>query len=418
MRMWGAAPKTYKILVAILVIATYELFIQALPRQQAVTIDNVLVVVAAAAGAVACGWFAWRNHGWERWWRALGAAGLTTLAAGQSAWLGYELGDPEHANAAYWDDLCYAAGLPMAVAALVIVARHASLPPVPGVSARARMLAEARLVLDGLLIVGSLLLLSWMTLYRTVAGQEPAGQGEFLTAFWSSFADVLMIALVLLTYTTRVIPRRNLRQFFLIGAGLTLIAVSDLAFSSYLAGAIAYPLAADLGYLAAPLLIALAASRQFQPARSSRHQAPRATQWPALIAPYLPLVIAMVLFYEKVVSGATLHGLETASAVAIFVLVALRQVVAFRSVRLGQAATAEDSEVTFGRAAQRILGSSTAGSSAQEPHLPEYVLYLRDEHRKHIEMLQRSGNRTALWTFAGGVLLGLLGNVVVAVVLG
>ncbi|GIM92245.1 hypothetical protein [Paractinoplanes toevensis] len=64
----------------------------------------------------------------------------------------------------------------------------------------------------------------------------------------------------------------------------------------------------------------------------------------------------------------------------------------------------------------------------QEPEPPDdtefdrkmrvYVLFLRDEHRLQIDRLQRAGNRTALWTFLGGAVLGVLGNVVVAVLMG
>lgn len=50
-----------------------------------------------------------------------------------------------------------------------------------------------------------------------------------------------------------------------------------------------------------------------------------------------------------------------------------------------------------------------------DQQLRSYLLLLRDEHREQIEHLERSGQRLALWTFAGGVLLGFLGNVVVAV---
>jgi hypothetical protein len=52
-----------------------------------------------------------------------------------------------------------------------------------------------------------------------------------------------------------------------------------------------------------------------------------------------------------------------------------------------------------------------------DQELRSYILLLRDEHRQQIEHLERTGKRITLWTFAGGVLLGFLGNVVVAVLM-
>lgn len=179
-----------------------------------------------------------------------------------------------------------------------------------------------------------------------------------------------------------------------------------------------------------------------------------------MIGPYLPLVMATVFLSGKVASGATLTTIEAASAVSIFVLIALRQVVVYASARLNQAANVQASQTSFGDAVQRVLGmvirqtssrgvNEVTANNADRPNKPRfspnltatripqkdlphpeqqpereldqqlrsYVLYLRDEHRRNIEHLQRSGNRIALWTFAGGVVLGILGNVVVAVLM-
>ena len=58
-----------------------------------------------------------------------------------------------------------------------------------------------------------------------------------------------------------------------------------------------------------------------------------------------------------------------------------------------------------------FLGSET------ESRLRHEIEKLAAEHDRQIERLRRSGNRVALWTFAGGVVLGVLGNVVVAVLM-
>jgi hypothetical protein len=43
---------------------------------------------------------------------------------------------------------------------------------------------------------------------------------------------------------------------------------------------------------------------------------------------------------------------------------------------------------------------------------------LTSEHNRQIEGLRKSGNKVAIWTFVGGVILGTVGNIVVAVMMG
>lgn len=455
--MSGTTPKAYRPLTAILITASYELFVLAMPSQQAVALDSVIVVLASGGAALACGWFATRVRGWERRWRILTAVGLGALAAGQSIWII----EPSEATSPSWADIPYLAGVPIAIAALVIFARHVSMPSAPAAHGRERLFQEARLVLDSLLVVGSLFLLAWMTTFRAILDQESTDQLSFLITFWYPFADLLLIAMVLLIYITRFIPRRSIRQLSFIGVGLTAIALSDLIFSYYFAGGIAgYPIMADIGYLAGPLLIARAAAiKDFEPARFSPHHAPQRRAWLAIFGPYLPLAMATVFLAGKVASGATLTAVEAASAVFIFIIVALRQIVEFVSERLNQAAKAQSSQTLFGDSVRHVLSMATTGQTSSPgigkfvvsnsgrpanpglypnlaetrapqrilPHLAQQsdtesdrqlrssILSLRDEHRQQIERLQRSGNRITLWTFAGGVVLGTLGNVIVAI---
>jgi gas vesicle protein len=42
------------------------------------------------------------------------------------------------------------------------------------------------------------------------------------------------------------------------------------------------------------------------------------------------------------------------------------------------------------------------------------IAKLTEEHGRQIEKLRKSGNRMAMWTFVGGVALGIIGNIVVA----
>ena len=59
-----------------------------------------------------------------------------------------------------------------------------------------------------------------------------------------------------------------------------------------------------------------------------------------------------------------------------------------------------------------LLGSET------EARLRKELEKLTAEHNRQIDQLRRSGNRAAVWTFVGGVVLGTVGNVVVALLVG
>lgn len=59
-----------------------------------------------------------------------------------------------------------------------------------------------------------------------------------------------------------------------------------------------------------------------------------------------------------------------------------------------------------------FLGSET------EQRIRSEIDTLRAEHERQINVLRRSGTRMALWTFVGGVVLGVIGNVVVALLMG
>lgn len=58
-----------------------------------------------------------------------------------------------------------------------------------------------------------------------------------------------------------------------------------------------------------------------------------------------------------------------------------------------------------------LLGSET------EQRIRSEINTLKVEHERQINLLRRSGNRMALWTFVGGVVLGMIGNIVVAILI-
>ncbi|WP_433381549.1 hypothetical protein ACQPZX_17305 [Actinoplanes sp. CA-142083] len=407
--MPGAAAKAYHILAAILIVASYESFLLALPHHQAWILSNVMVALFTAVGALACGWFAAKARGPERRWRLFAAVSLGAESAGQGVWTDYLIAAPAKAATLSWPDLAFLVSFAAAITGVVLAARRASASPAQASAGRARMLQDLRLVLDGALVLGSLFLLAWMTVLRPLAGRGPDGQASTAAAFWCPAADVMLIALVLLIYATRRVPRRNVGHLALIAGGVITTALSDIAFSYYLSGSVAqYPVVADIGYLVGPLLIARAAAMQdFASARSAAHQVPQTTVRPAA-APYVPLLLLIAFLTGKNLSGATLTTFETIGAAAIFTLFALRQATAWLS----------NSPVPVGDSREPVLSVAAASATSAEGDLPAHVLYLRDEHRRQIEQLRHSGNRVAWWSFVASVLFGLLCNIIVALVLG
>lgn len=62
--------------------------------------------------------------------------------------------------------------------------------------------------------------------------------------------------------------------------------------------------------------------------------------------------------------------------------------------------------------------AAKATAGLHEDEARRIARVLGAEHHHQIDELRRSGNRMALWTFIGGVVLGIIGNIVVAVWLG
>jgi hypothetical protein len=298
-----------------------------------------------------------------------------------------------------------------------------------------------------------------MTTLDAMVAQNSTSRLAVALAVWYPSADILLIAMVLLVYLTRFIPRRNLRQLSLIGAGFAATAMSDVVFSYYLAGSPeylgggvgTYPLVADLGYFVGPILLAWAAAlKDFTPAHSAARHSPRRTVARTPTWPHLPLLLATMFLSGKAITGTNLTPTEAVGAVAIFLLITLRQGVVLAATRFNQATDAEESRTSFKTTIRQVIdraakeatsadvGLTDGGTSADRPTglrpasdkyldhrlkddlerlLRPHIQFLSDEHRRNIESLQRSGNRMALWTFAGGVVLGLLGNVVVALLI-
>jgi hypothetical protein len=471
MPMATARSYEFRISVTVLAVLAGQVVQSLLPRQPAIVVNDLSQLAAGASAAVSCAYFAGKSHSWQRRWRVLAAIGMTGWSIGQCIWSWYQIVERTETPSPSWADAGYLTIAPFALAALVVFARHSSSPQASAAGVRNRQFQGAGLILDGLLIVGSLFLLTWTTtLGATVHAAAP---NPFSLAIAISYpvTDLTLVAIVFLIYTTRTIGREHLRQLSLLGLGLIGLSLSDSLFSYLVSsGAGELPLISDIGFIVGPLLIALAAATTpTGTVRAAAHSAPRTNQWVSLVAPAIPLILATALLSTAVAEGRSLDRIEVFAAVTIFALVLLRQGIyltanlrrgdtqaSFDAAGNAMAATIEQAIPSAARtledeiaAVSHSLMSSferlrLLGRRAEEFEDRVKLLITQAEEARsvaalsdneaqrfrqllssevgrqldpHIVGLRRSGNRVAVWTFVGGVILGTLGNVVVAVLM-
>lgn len=215
---------------------------------KALFVDTILVVVPFVAG-YACFRTARRStNGQRAGWASMGIA-CASWALGGAAWWYYEILAGREVPFPSVADVGYLGLIPFAVAALIAF-------PQAGVRAALRF----RNALDGLIVAGSLLFMSWGFILAPAyeAGAESALAMVIGLAY--PVSDVLLATLALLALANA--TGRARVAWVLLATGLLGLAVADSAFAYLTAeGAYASGAWSDLGWLAAFLLIGLAALR-------------------------------------------------------------------------------------------------------------------------------------------------------------
>jgi len=285
-----------------------------------VWVDDVGTFAAAFAATVACAVAAWRGDRRDRLgWAAL-AAGLALWSFGEAAWGVYELGTggvpfPSVADAGYL------LAVPAVAAALLLF-------PSPG-----RLAGRTRVLLDGLVVAGALFMVSWVTV---LGGAYRSGSGSALDQAITlayPIGDVVTGTMVLTVLATRRWRWGN--PLVLIGLGLATMAVSDSAYAwytqtnSYSTG---NPL--DIGYVAAYLLLALAALRPEATSApehglgtgGDRRQRGRSPVG-GVVVPYTTVSIAIVTWIAAAVTGHRDDMVLLTCGWSVIVLVLVRQFV-------------------------------------------------------------------------------------------
>jgi diguanylate cyclase (GGDEF)-like protein len=252
-------------------------------------------------------------------------------AVGQTIWTIYETGFGVEVPFPSWADAGYLAAVPLAAAGLIIMPAAAQ-----------SMAGLLRIVLDGVMVALALFCTSWIL----VLGPLFEAGGDSLLGTILSLAypvgDVVTITMLIFALLRARQGGDAARQpLYLVGLGLTGIALADSGFvyltsqTSYTSGSFI-----DIGWFAGFAVLFVAARRPERPAPTAEsEQGLRFVS--SLSVPYTPVVImaATVLFQH--LRGQALDGTATFTAMAVLLLIVLRQVLTLRE-NLGLLRTLED----------------------------------------------------------------------------
>lgn len=226
------------------------------PKSFAVALDDFAQLAGGVAATATCWYTARRRTGAERRWRVLMAAGMASWSGGILFWglyrsvLHVPLPSPSLADIGFFLFPVFA--VPALLSVVTRPVRRSRL---------GNTHAWVTSLLDGMVVVGSLFVLSWATVLGQIARSDEADSLKFMLALMYPVTDLVLVIMVGLLAVVPRILRRYRMQLVLLAAGLVSLSVSDSLYAYLVAaGAEEMPLIADAGFIAGPILIALAAS--------------------------------------------------------------------------------------------------------------------------------------------------------------
>lgn len=290
----------------------------------ALWVDDLATVGAALLAAALCLRAAARcDARLRRFWLLLGAAaGAWALAEG--TWGVYDLlvGDVPVVSLA---DVGYLAAIPLAIAALV------SHPALHGSPER-----KARTLLDGLTVAVALLFLSWTLVLGPLWESADTTTLEGVVALSYPVGDVVLLFFVVLA--VRGMTRGDCAPLWCLLGGLLAMSLSDTLYA-YLTGVKDFDSggALDAGWFAGYLGIALGAAlaqtgRAELVVAAAEDPDPDAAAPPpaSLVAPFLPLLLALTTLGVQVQLGERPDAVGLTLAFALLALALVRQVLLLR----------------------------------------------------------------------------------------
>jgi hypothetical protein len=300
-------------------------------HDRTIDMSDIVMTLAASVASLSCALTGRRHAGGMRafWW--LLAAACAAWATGEAIWSWYEVVRGVEVPYPSWADVGYLTGTPLAIAAFVC---H------PAAHNRAHKRGPVPL-LDGIAAATALLFVSWTLVLSPLWSRHGGMSLGDLIAVAYPFGDVIILFLIVLA--VRNLPSGNRPATALLLTGLLVMAVTDSAYS-YLAQVGAYSSGdlIDAGWLLAYLAIGAAGRIYESPtdARSPQHQSSAAAVL-AVLAPYVPIIVALAVIAVAVPRGNHLDRVETVIAACLIVLVLARQLANLVQTRRAAAAIAE-----------------------------------------------------------------------------
>jgi len=284
------------------------------------TVSNLGLTAVPLVAAVAC----FRRSRWlqgslRRSWILLGAS-CAAWGVGQLIWTIYETGLGREVPFPSWADAGYLAAVPLAVAGLLMMP-----------AAQQSLAGLLRIVLDGIMVALALFCTSWIL----VLGPLFAAGGDSPLATVLSLAypvgDVVTITMLIFALLRARQGGDAARQpLFLIGLGLTGIALADSGFvyltsqTSYSSGSLI-----DIGWFAGFAVMFVAARRAERTVPDV--EAETGLRFvSSLSVPYTPVVIMALTVLFQHLRGVALDGTAIGTAMAVLLLIVLRQVLTLR----------------------------------------------------------------------------------------
>jgi diguanylate cyclase (GGDEF)-like protein len=299
-----------------------------LSKDAEVVVDDSAQLFGGLAGFFTCLVSARRLRGVERRWRHFMAFGMAGWSVGQSFWSWYQIFSDTPLPSPSWADVGFLM-LPVGALPALVVLGMAERRPGLAVGQAPRRGSPLVFFLDGLVIVGSLFILTWSTSLGAVVDAGAPNVTAFLVAIAYPLTDWVLVVLVLLfAVTQRVQPQYRL-QMWLVGLGLVAISASDSIFAYLVSsGAEEMPPATNFGFIAGPLLIAVAATvtADGSPAADD----PRTTRIidrAHLLMPYGLVLITGMVVAAQMSLGHHIDALEAAVAWVVLTLVLIRQII-------------------------------------------------------------------------------------------
>jgi len=281
--------------------------------------DDLVTPLAAGLGCALCLGAARRHSGRMRTFWGLLCAAMACWTLAEVIWGVYALILDQEVPVPSWADLGYLSAIPLAVAALIV---H---PATRGAGSR-----SLRSMLDALAVATALLFLSWTLVLGPLWHSSDLTTLSGVVAVAYPFGDVVIAFFIVLAING--MTRDDRLSLWCLLAGLMAMALSDSTYTYYTevanySSSSANPI--DTGWVAGYLCIGLAAysSGVGNVARRVRAEG---RSLASLVAPLLPMLIALSAAAVQIELGETLDHAAVTMTLVLIVLVLMRQALLLR----------------------------------------------------------------------------------------